>query len=213
MSRVIDLTHLIQEHMPVYPGTEKPVLTPANTFEDHGFREKRWTMFSHTGTHMDAPAHMLEEGKTLDLFPADKFMGRGLVIDVRECTAKEIPLARIQAYEAALKAAKFVLIQTGWEFHWGEKAYFSDFPTLSLEAAEYLLQFDLKGIGVDAISVDPLDTETFPIHGILLRHDLVIIENLMNLSLIDGDFEFCAMPLKVTHADGSPVRAVAILND
>jgi kynurenine formamidase len=213
MSRVIDLTHLIQEDMPVYPGTEKPILAPANTFEADGFREKKWTMYSHTGTHMDAPAHMLGEGKTLDLFPVDKFMGKGLVIDVRECTAKAIPLARLQAYQAALEEADYVLIQTGWEAYWGEQAYFSDFPTLSIEAAEFLMQFDLKGIGVDAISVDPLDTETFPIHDILLKEDLVIIENLKNLSMIDGAFDFCAMPLRVTDTDGSPVRAVAILND
>ena len=72
--KILDLTHLIEEAMPVYPETEPPKLTPSNTFEQHGFRETLLTMGSHTGTHMDAPAHMLRDGKTLDQFPADKYL-------------------------------------------------------------------------------------------------------------------------------------------
>lgn len=208
---IIDCTHVIHEGMPVYPGTEGPILLPACTMEDVGFREKKWTMYSHTGTHMDAPAHMIKDGKTLDQFPVEKFMGRGMVLDVRECTAKEIPLARVQSYESILKEIDFVLIQTGWEEYWSTERYGRNFPALSVEAAEYLMQFDLKGIGVDAISIDLMDTETYPIHEILLSHDLVIIENLKNLSMITGDFTFQAFPLRVMDADGSPVRAIALV--
>lgn len=212
-STVVDCTHVIQENMPVFPGTEKPVLFPACRFEEMGFREKKWTMYSHTGTHMDAPAHMIKEGKTLDEFPIEKFMGQGLVIDVRECTESQVPLARIQSYEKALEETDFLLIQTGWEEHWGRGQYFSDFPALSVEAAEYLMQFDLKGIGVDTISIDLMDSKSFPIHDILLHHELVIIENLKNLSLISGKFFFQALPLHVEDSDGSPVRAIAILEE
>lgn len=199
--------------MPVYPGTEGPILMQACTLEDVGFREKKWTMYSHTGTHMDAPAHMISDGKTLDQFPIEKFVGRGMVLDVRECTAKEIPLVRVQSYESILKTIDFLLIQTGWEEYWGSEQYVSGFPALSVEAAKYLMQFSLKGIGVDAISIDLMDTTTFPIHEILLGNDLVIIENLKNLSLIEGQFDFYAFPLKVVDADGSPVRAVALIEE
>lgn len=72
---VIELTHTIQGDMPVYPGTEQPVLTTACTIRDAGYRETILHMYSHTGTHMDAPAHMIELGRTLDAFPAETFVG------------------------------------------------------------------------------------------------------------------------------------------
>jgi len=211
MKRLVDCTHTIKADMPVFPGTEGPILDPVCTMEEMGFREKKWTMYSHTGTHMDAPAHMLKDGKTLDQLPIESFMGSGFVMDVRECTEKEVPLSRVKAYENLLNEVDFLLIQTGWESYWGSDKYFQGFPALSEEAAEYLMQFDLKGIGTDAISIDLMETQTFPIHGILMSKGLVIIENLKNLSLLEGVFDFQAFPLNVEDADGSPVRAVANL--
>ncbi|BES63867.1 cyclase family protein [Gottschalkiaceae bacterium SANA] len=213
MKMFIDCSHLIEEGMPVYPGTEGPTLLQACTIEEVGFREKKWTMYSHMGTHMDAPAHMIADGKTLDQFSVEKFMGRGMILDVRECTAKEIPLGRLQAYESILKKVDYVLIQTGWELFWGSEQYVGSFPALSIEAAEYMMQFNLKGIGVDAISIDLMDTESFPIHKILLENDLVIIENLKNMSLLEGQFDFYAFPLNVEDADGSPIRAIAVVEE
>lgn len=209
--RVIDCTHLITSNMPVFPGTEGPVLDPVCTMEQMGFREKKWTLYSHTGTHMDAPAHMMKDGKTLDQFSIDTFRGRGFVLDVRECTEKEIPLSRVKAYENLIHEADYILIQTGWEAKWDSEEYFQGFPALSQDAAEYLVQFELKGIGIDAISIDLMETKTFPIHRILMEKDLLIIENLKNLSLLEGVFDFQAFPLNVEDADGSPVRAVANL--
>ena len=81
--KMLDLTHCITPEMPVYPGTEPPRLTAACTMEKDGFRETLLEMYSHTGTHMDAPAHMLPNGRTLDDFPAETFAGRGFVLDCR----------------------------------------------------------------------------------------------------------------------------------
>ena len=75
---VLDLTHTISVEMPVYPGTEKPVLTTACTIETAGYRETLLHMYSHTGTHMDAPAHMIARGRTLDSYGVEKFVGPGL---------------------------------------------------------------------------------------------------------------------------------------
>ena len=74
--KVIDLTHTITEDMPVYPGTEQPRLTPANSYDKDGFRETLIRMYSHTGTHIDPPAHIFPEGRTLDSFPPEQFLGR-----------------------------------------------------------------------------------------------------------------------------------------
>lgn len=79
--KVIDLTHVINAEMPVYPGTEPPVFEPANTYERDGFKETKISMYTHTGTHMDPPAHLYPNRTTLDCFPPEQFIGKALVID------------------------------------------------------------------------------------------------------------------------------------
>lgn len=84
--RVLDLTHTIAENMPVYPGTETPIFAGANTYEKDGFKETKLTMYTHTGTHMDPPAHLFAGRTTLDAFPASQFIGKALVI---ECSGRQ----------------------------------------------------------------------------------------------------------------------------
>ena len=81
--KIIDLTHDIKENMPVFPGTEQPFLKQANTIKKDGFKETLITMVSHTGTHIDAPAHMLLKGLHLDELPIEHFIGKALKIDIR----------------------------------------------------------------------------------------------------------------------------------
>ena len=100
---VLDLTHTISGEMPVYPGTEKPVLTTACTIETAGYRETLLHMYSHTGTHMDAPAHMIARGRTLDSYGVEKFVGPGFVLDCRG--QQEIPLALLRAHEEDIRRA------------------------------------------------------------------------------------------------------------
>ena len=100
---VLDLTHTISGEMPVYPGTEKPVLTTACTIETAGYRETLLHMYSHTGTHMDAPAHMIAHGRTLDSYGVEKFVGPGFVLDCRG--RQEIPLALLRAHEEDIRRA------------------------------------------------------------------------------------------------------------
>ena len=82
--KVIDLTHTISEAMPVYPGTEKPKLTTVNTYSKDGFKETLIQIYSHVGTHMDPPAHIFANQKTLDQFSPEQFIGKALVIDCRD---------------------------------------------------------------------------------------------------------------------------------
>ena len=104
-----------------------------------------------------------------------------------------------------------MLLSSGWDRYWGETQYFKAFPTLNEEAATYLCSFNLKGIGLDMISIDPVEEERLPIHRIVLGHGMVIIENLKNLHTLPERFFFAALPLHVKKADGAPVRAVAFL--
>ena len=87
--KIVDLSHEIYEGMPVYPGCEGPRLKTANTYATDGFKETVLTMYSHTGTHIDPPAHLLADGATLDSFAAEQFIGKGLVIDCTELDACE----------------------------------------------------------------------------------------------------------------------------
>ncbi|MDC7222192.1 MAG: cyclase family protein [Spirochaetales bacterium] len=206
---IIDLTHPITENMPVYPGTEPPLIEEACTLEEHRFREKRLTLFSHTGTHMDAPYHLLEKGPTLDDFPLDHFTGRAFMLDASE-EGGLIEVDRIRTSAGEIGKADFLLIRTGWSAYWGRADYFGRFPVLSEEAARALVELDLKGIGLDCISADPMGSTRLPNHKILLGAGMVIVENLCRLEELPREgCHFSAFPLKIERADGSPVRAFA----
>lgn len=206
--KVVDLTHVIDKKMPVFPGTEPPKIIQKNTIKKDGFAEKILRMYSHTGTHIDAPVHMIEGGNSLSDFSIEKFIGRGIVIPLESDGV--IDLKYLKKFETLIEKVSFVLFYSGWENLWGKKEYFNGFPSLTIEAAKYLIKFDLKGIGIDAISIDPMESENFDIHHILLKKDMIIIENLKNLKyLINENFELCIAPLKIKDLDGSPVRAFA----
>ena len=205
--KVYDLTHTIKNDMPVYPGTEQPRLTTACTIEEAGYRETLLHMFSHTGTHMDAPAHMLPEGTTLDSYDAEKFTGTALVVDCRGQAAITLPL--LKGYD--LTGVDFVLFCTGWDRKWGSDDYYEGFPCLTTEAAAYLAALPLKGVGEDSISLDPCDSVDFPNHITLMRADFVNTENLKGLdALLGRRFTFVTLPLKFENSDGCSCRAIAM---
>lgn len=207
--KIIDLSHPVSEDMPVYPGTEKPVLDIGCSLEKDGFLEKKMTLFSHTGTHIDAPAHLLRDAPFLDDFAVDKFYGRAVVLDVAS-GIKEIGIESVKALSELLDDADFLLIRTGWSRYWGEDKYFENYPVLSGEAAALLSSYPLKAIGLDVISADPVDDSELPRHRYFLKNNICIVENLLLPDSLPGNgFNFSCFPLKIKDADGSPVRAVA----
>ena len=210
--KVIDLTHTIQETMPVYPGTEPPKFLPANTYETDGFKETELRMYTHTGTHMDPPAHLYPGRTTLDQFPADQFIGMALVIDCRVLKEGEsITMDFLRKYGEMAEQADFLLFNLGWDERWGTDAYFGDYPCVDEEVLDYIMQGSYKGIGFDVIGLDPIADENLTRHKKLFAAcDLVNIENLKNLHLCGSDlFWFSCYPLKLESSDGSPIRAVA----
>ena len=214
--RIIDLTHTIEEDMPVYPGTKPPQLEPANTYEESGFKETLLSLFSHTGTHMDPPAHLFPGRTTLDTFPAEQFVGRALVIDCRHLEPGEaITMKELQKYGADADGADFLLFCLGWDKYWGTEAYFGDYPCLSDEVLRYILDGNYKGIGFDVIGLDPIADEDLPRHKALFaQKDIVNIENLKNLDLCGAKpFRFVCLPIKIENSDGAPCRAIAWLED
>ena len=213
---VIDLTHYISEDMPVYPGTERPKLITTNSYEADGFKETLISMYTHTGTHMDPPAHLFAGRTTLDQFPITQFIGTALVIDCSDLKeGQHITIDYISKEKDKAVEAEFILFRTGWDQYWGSDKYFGDYPCIDHEVADFLINTQKKGVGLDVIGLDPIADSNLTLHKKLLQsNEIVIIENLTNLQLVgEGTFTFAAFPLKHRDADGSPVRAVAILDN
>ena len=209
--RFVDLSHPINEGMPLYPGTPGVQIKTLHTLGKDGFREKQLTFTTHIGTHVDTPAHMLARGATIDRLPLASFFGRACVLDVRSLVGKTIDVAFLHA-QSLETDVDFVLFYTGFAAYWGKERYFDGYPVLSKDGAKYLIELGLKGIGLDAVSPDVMDSEDFPIHHILLSAGLIIVENLTNLNqILNQTFTLAVFPLNVNQADGMPVRAVALL--
>ena len=210
--KVIDLTHVMKEGMPVYPGTEPPRFDPANSYEKDGFRETRISMHSHTGTHMDPPAHLFPRRTTLDQFPPEQFIGKAVVIDCHDLAEGEaITMERIRRAGEDAEKADFLLFRLGWDQRWGTEAYFGDYPCLDGEVMDFILEGDYKGIGFDVIGLDPIADADLTRHKKLFAgKEIVNIENLCHLDRCGkGLFWFSCFPLKIENSDGSPIRAVA----
>ena len=214
--RVLDLTHTIAPGMPVYPGTEPPTFTPANTHEKDGFRETLISFYTHTGTHVDPPAHIFAGRTTLDRFPPEQFIGKALVIDCRGLREGEpITMAQLAPYGEKAEKADFLLFCLGWDKRWGDESYFGDFPCLDDAVMDIILHGNYKGIGFDVISLDPVHDGSLPRHKKLFREkDILNVENLCNLEKCGSDlFWFGCFPLKLDDCDGAPVRALAWFED
>ncbi len=208
--RIIDLTHKIEDGMPIFPGTPEVKISQFSTVKKDGFAEKEICLATHIGTHMDAPAHMIDGGKTLDQFLLSKFTGSACIIpfssDDIDGQDKQDYLSQ---FEEIIKESDFVILYTKWSEKWGTEEYYSNFPALDKNSAEYLASFYLSGIGIDAISIDVCDSKNYEAHHALLSNEMVIIENLCQLDQIrPQQFKFSAFPLLITDSDGSPVRAL-----
>ena len=212
MMRVIDLSHTIKSGMPCYPGTPAPLFHSLSSIEEHGFAEQLMTLSSHTGTHVDLPAHILREGSSLDSFSVGSFAGKGYAIDIRGQAGGMITVAALHPFRDRIKECEFLLLCSGWSQYWGATNYYHGYPVLSSDAVEWLTDFDLKGLGVDMVSVDAPDSGDFPVHTCLLQKGILIIENLDGIPLLlHVPFIFCGFPLKIFGAEASPVRAVALV--
>ena len=230
--RIIDLTHTVKEDMPVYPGTEYPVVQTVHTWERDGFHETKLSLYSHVGTHMDAAAHVKKGGTSLDEMDMSRFMGTALVLDCTVAAGNHrslITMDKINRVRELADQAEFLLFYTGWDQYWGRNQYFTGYPVLSEEVVRYLQECGngcggmngekrvsrKKGIGLDTIGADFIEDERLPLHHSLLSiEDFVIVENLKSLSEIwkeagDSLVWFISLPLKYEKADGAPVRACA----
>ncbi len=202
--KYIDLSVPLNEHTPVYPGDPKTKIQPAGIFDKDGYEDHYVSTATHTGTHIDAPRHMIKDGRSLDSFSIDNFIGRGVLIKV----IGGFDLVKVKKID--IKSGDVVLFNTGMSKVYFKPEYFDNYPAINKEVAEYLVSKKVKMVGVDTLSVD---REPFSVHKILLGSSILIIENLTNLEVLDGkNFNVYALPLKL-QVDGSPARVIAEINE
>lgn len=214
--RIVDLSHAVDDGTPVYPGDPVVRITPATTIPEHGYNVLHVRMGSQSGTHVDAPYHFLEDGARIDELPLDLFLGPAVIADLRG-RAPRTPIGweDLAPWAGLLGPGRILVLHTGWDRHWGTDAYFAH-PFLSGEAAERLVATGVRTVGLDALSLDEtvLEGEAdggFAAHDAVLGAGGVIVENLRNLAAVTAAEPLLSvLPLRLTGADGAPVRAVAL---
>jgi arylformamidase len=208
--KIYDISIPISPGMPVWPG-DPPVVLERVSSMDAGAHDNvsRLACSVHTGTHVDAPHHFLNDGRTVDALPLDVLTGPVLVVQVPEdvglITADILERSAIQAgtLRLLLKTRNSRL----WKSSSGEFA--RDFVGISVDGAEWIVRFGVKLIGIDYLSIAPFN-HSLPTHHALLRPGIIILEGLDLRSVSPGIYTLYCLPLKLLGSDGAPARAILI---
>lgn len=212
MSQFIDLSHPLVDGQPNFPNDPQLAVAVHTTVNRSGYNLSHLSLSSHQGTHLDAPFHFFDDGATLDQIPLDRFCGAARCVDLAPNTAlpacTRLTAETFAPYADAFRPGARVIYRTGWDRMFGQKQFFTDFPTLTLDAARWIAA---SGIGLLGMDTPTPSTDWLECHRILLAKgvEIVIVEGLTNLHLLPAEFRFIGFPLNIRGRDGSPIRAVA----
>ena len=213
--RVLDLTLPIAGDYPFRPIT----FAVTHTVPEHGYAITRVTFDTHWGTHLDAPAHSIAGARTVEALDLSRCCGPAHCLDLsgRGAPGSLIDVADLLPFAEQAAAGTRLLLRTGWSAHHGQAAYHRDYPVLTVAAAEWLAERRIALLGVDVPSIGPAwladKAQLIGVHRALLGVETVVVECLTNLDALPADgFTFVAAPLPFVGADGSPVRALALLD-
>jgi arylformamidase len=208
MPRIIDLT------IPLGDGLPGVSIKPAKTLEQDGWNATTLHLYSHCGTHMDAPTHFGVSRQTIDQIPLDRCMGPAWVVNLAGIKSRSlIRVADLGQVADRIQEGDSLLLRTGWSRHVHEPSYRDALPRVSLELAEWSAARKLRMLGVEPPSVADVNNveELTAVHRVLLDAGIIIVEGLANLDQIHCErVTFMAFPLKVGGGDGAPVRAFAV---
>jgi arylformamidase len=193
---LIDLTRTLAPRMPVYPGDPDVQFAAHADHASHGYRVTEVRLGTHAGTHLDAPAHFLEGGRTVEELPLAALVG-----PARMAWLEDAP--RVTAGER-------VLLRSGWGSKWGESGYFEGFPALPDAWAKALASAPAALVGLETPSLHREPGEDARLHRLLLGAGVVIVENLANLDRLPERVFLAALPLPLRGLDGAPCRVIAI---
>jgi arylformamidase len=211
MPSIIDISLPIGPDLVVWPGNPAPHMRPTSRLARGGRSNvSELCLGSHTGTHVDPPFHMLEEGATSDLLPLDALVGEAEVLDLTRITSTIGPAELESAMPA--RGAERVLFKTRNSSHWHvtPPAFTTDYVGLSFEGAEWIVERGIRLVGTDYLSIEPHGAPGHPTHDTLLKAGVVIVEGLDLSSVEAGHYTLACLPLKLVGADGAPARAVLL---
>jgi kynurenine formamidase len=229
-TELIDLSQEIFQGMTVYPGHLKTVIWEHMSHAESGLKfeggfsyaSQGLLMSDHGPTHVDAVSHLDPSpgAPSIDEMPLSTFYGPGTCIDVSEASPQSyIGAADLDAAVAEagnlLRPGDALLIHTGAaERVGGTEAYATDYPGLDESAAQWILDREIRVFGVDSPSPDNPISPTYPVHMMCRRTGMTHYENLINLERVVGRrFIFIGLPLRIRGGTGSPVRAIAVVED
>jgi arylformamidase len=212
--RVVDLTHPFRNGMPVFPGLPDPSFEPIAKVEEDGYAMTRYSMLNHVGTHVDAPAHQIAGGDTLDEIGLERLVTDALTIDVSQRRPHgAIPLAELEQHLDKVRKDDIVLLFSDNARNYGGEAYWTGWSYPDAEAAQALIDRGVSAIGFDGPSADPVDSTTFDLHRVWLGAGRMILENVANLDQLPERAQVVVAPMKVAAANGAPARIFALLPD
>jgi kynurenine formamidase len=236
--KTVDLTHTFDETTIYWPTEDgfKLIRGPAGITEGgYYYAANRFMCAEHGGTHIDAPIHFWEGGKTVDQVPLERLIGAGACVDVsQKCTADrdyQVSVKDFEAWEEKNKASlkdRVILIRTGFGRHWPDREKYLGtketgragvanlhFPGLDPAAADWLVKRrQIRMVGIDTASIDHGQTRTYPTHVRLFRDDVPALENVADMGDLPATgFKVVALPMKIGGGSGAPCRVVAILEE
>jgi kynurenine formamidase len=214
---LIDLSHVVEHGMITYKGLPAPIICDylsreaSRQYYAEGteFQIGKIEMVANTGTYLDSPFHRFADGKDLSELELSSLANlEGVVVEARE-VGRAISNS---AFEGVNVRGKAVLVRTGWARHWRTDQYFEGHSFLTEEAAQFLAESGAALVGIDSYNIDDTSDPRRPVHTILLRREIPIVEHMCNLEeLPETGFRFFAVPVKVKGFGTFPVRALAIV--
>jgi arylformamidase len=212
--RIVDLTHTFDNGMPVFPGLPEPSFAPIARVEEDGYAMTSYSMLNHIGTHVDAPAHQIAGGDTLDEIGLERLVTDALTIDVSQRSRHgAIPLAELEPHLGDVRPGDIVLLYSNNARNYGRAAYWTGWSYPDADAAHALIDCGVSAIGFDGPSADPVDSTTFDLHRVWLGNGRLILENVNNLDQLPERAQIVVAPMKVARANGAPARIFALLSN
>ncbi|NLY52206.1 MAG: cyclase family protein [Firmicutes bacterium] len=204
MAKFYDVSMPIHAGMPVYKNRaeNRPRLDVIRDFSQGAF-ETRLNLYMHSGTHMDAPYHFVFNGEKIDAVTLDEVIRPCRVLDLTHVSG-EITPGDLEV--KGIHAGEFILLKTRNSFQDG---FVPDFVFLGADGAKYLVERGVKGVGIDALSVER-DQPGHTTHHLLLGANILILEGLRLADVPEGTYMLLAAPLVVVGAEAAPVRVVLV---
>jgi arylformamidase len=206
--KLIDLSHPLEHGQQAFPYDPKLSIISHGNTKTLQYNISQISMGTHQGTHLDAMYHFIDDGKTLDQMPLDWFYGPARLLRIPKQANEEITVDDFKPFDEFITKGAKIIYETGWFRNFGADNFFTEFPSLTLEASEYLASKEIRLIGMDTPTPSK---QWYEVHHVLLGNEIVIVETLTNLDQLSDTFTFMGFPLNIKGRDGSPIRAVGMI--